>query len=496
MGPQLTAIALGVSCVVAAFLFRPRGYPFFTRAAAYWIVIQPAIFFLAAPIAELLICGVLLAALQPSKASDRAAFYLLALPAAPITIAAPITFPGINYLIILDYAKVVCIVALFSLLLTARPGDARRRMPAAGAIFVSMAMLYAVQAAVSVSVTEGMRSLVNTLLLYAIPYVALARAVAAEEKFDKFVATLLFFALIYAAIAAVSQLRGWNFYSLAGLDGSAPIERFGLIRISATSTPFILGYVALLGLLAVDYFRRRKAMQAGVAWLFRAAFLGTLAVTVSRGAWLGAVAGLAVFWFFTRMPRGARPGVALVLVLVAAPLALTTLSTADLSSVDQFGTFEYRQEMVRVSLEQIRERPLFGDVYYLEHPRFAKLIQGEGIVDIVNHYLEIALAHGLVALALYAAAWFNVIAALLSLGKILKNGGAPELEQQRAFLLATLVSILVIFATTSAGAIATHLSIAMLGISAGFVARVRAAADARVAASALSRGDIDLRPAT
>lgn len=494
MGATITAIILGTLCVAAAYFFRPKGYPVFTRAAAFWVAALPVIMILNAPLIELAICATILLGLLPSKPDDRAAYYLLVLPAVPAAIAGPIPFPGINFLITLDFPKVACLVVLAPLLFTAGK-DARRRIPPAGAAFVVLSALYALQAAQAASITEGLRTFVNTLLLYALPYLALARAVSAQESFDKMVAALLFLALIYAAIAAASQLRSWNFYSLAALDLSAVTERYGLIRIAATSAPFILGYIALLGLLAVDYFRRDRRMSVGAAWLMRAIFLAALAVTVSRGAWLSAAVGLAVFWFFTRMPRGARPALLGFALFVGAPLAIAGIYSADFSAVDEFGTFEYRQEVVRISLEQIREKPLFGDVFFVENPRFQKLIQGQGIVDIVNHYLEIALKHGLVGLGIFSLAWLSVLGGLLSLGKTVRATKSVELERQRAYLLAALVAMLVMFATTSATSISTHVSVALLGVAGGFVAREKMKAAAPLGApagAALAQGDLEV----
>jgi O-antigen ligase len=492
MGATLTAIVLGTLCVAAAYFFRPKGYAVFMRAAAFWVAALPVIMIFNAPLIELGICAAILLLLTPSKPDDRVAYYVLILPAVPAAIAGPIPFPGINFLITLDFPKVACLVLLAPLLFAATRG-AGRRIPPAGAAFIVLSIFYALQAVQAASITEGLRTFVNTLLLYAIPYLALARAVSGLDSFDKIVAALLFLALIYAAIAAASQLRSWNFYSLAAMDFSAVTERYGLIRIGATSAPFILGYVAFLGLLAVDYFRRDRRMRAGSAWLMRAIFIAALAVTVSRGAWLSAAVGLAVFWFFTRMPRGARPAMLGLGLIVGAPLAIAGFYSADFSAVDEFGTFEYRQEVVRLSLEQIREKPLFGDVFFLENPRFQKLIQGQGIVDIVNHYLEIALMHGLVGLGLFSFAWLSVLGGLLSLGKIVRTTKSVELERQRAYLLAALVAMLVMFATTSATSISTHVSIALLGVAGGFVARERtkAAAVAPSPAAGFAQGDLE-----
>src|SRR5687768_5411130 len=108
----------------------------------------------------------------------------------------------------------------------------------------------------------------------------------------------------------------------------------------------------------------------------------------------------------------------------------------------------YRQRIVEVSMEVLAQNPLFGAYDFLQLPLMQQLRQGQGIIDIVNTYLGVALESGIAGLALFCAFFIAVAAATLRGMRRIQDRG-HELHALGRALLATLLGILVIISTTS-----------------------------------------------
>jgi O-antigen ligase len=66
-------------------------------------------------------------------------------------------------------------------------------------------------------------------------------------------------------------------------------------------------------------------------------------------------------------------------------------------------TVEYRDQLFDMALIVIKRNPLLGSSSYLETPEMISMTQGQGIIDIVNSYLGIALPYGITGLTLFVA---------------------------------------------------------------------------------------------
>lgn len=100
------------------------------------------------------------------------------------------------------------------------------------------------------------------------------------------------------------------------------------------------------------------------------------------------------------------------------------------------------------------------------------MIQGEGIIDIVNSYISLALRFGLVGLALFVAFFASV---LLSMYKALRAFPDKEDEHRRLgrALLATLLGILMIIFTVSSITVIPVVYWSVGGLCVAYVQMVR-----------------------
>ena len=96
-----------------------------------------------------------------------------------------------------------------------------------------------------------------------------------------------------------------------------------------------------------------------------------------------------------------------------------------MSAVDEIGTFAYRQQLLAATLETVRESPMWGNIYFLESQYLQPLYQGEGIIDIVNRYAEIALRYGLIVVS------FFVLAHGLAIFKAVQHWSTPNVSDGR-----------------------------------------------------------------
>lgn len=497
MGPTIAAAVFAAFAIASAYVLRPRlgDDAGVRRAFFFWFGATPLLFFIYPILGNLAAVAALLALLAPKSADDRLVYYLIALFAVPDGIRAQIPFPGINYLIVIDFAMIACLVLLAPAAATMRRPPAARYAPAAGILLLMLTILMSVLEFRTGTMTNGLRASVEFVLFLALPYMAIIRLAPSLERFDKIFSAFLAIALICSCAAIVSEATHWNYYTHLterhGLSSFADV-REKLLRVSVTTNPALVGVVAGFGLLTIECFRARRKIGRIAAMAYRALFATTALFSFSRGAWLATAIGVLVYYFFSKFPRGLRP-IVLAFALVAAIPATSFLMRADLSRIDPFGTFEYRRELLNASMAQIRERPLFGDPHFLESGNFDDLVQGRGIVDVVNYYLQITLEHGIVGLTLFFGAFAAVLIGLLRLGAGIQRDNDVELERLRALMLAVIAVYLVMIGTMSGVSLIPQVGVAVLALGAAFVGAARAAGEGR--AGGAGRGAAAPRPA-
>jgi O-antigen ligase len=166
-----------------------------------------------------------------------------------------------------------------------------------------------------------------------------------------------------------------------------------------------------------------------------------------------------------------RLAVASVLVLL--PVLLMPAGQKLINMLPFIGSAEgetvvYRQRLFENALIVIERNPWIGSVDYLSTPEMQAMVQGEGIVDTVNSYLEIALKSGMVGLSLFLGLFMAV---LLGLWRVTKYDAYRKLglgNCARA-LAATLLGILVTIGTVSSVEFLPYVYWSFAGLCVAFV---------------------------
>jgi hypothetical protein len=250
------------------------------------------------------------------------------------------------------------------------------------------------------AVRRAVLFLLDTYLLYFV----VSRTCQSREKMVDAVASFCLACAVIAALSVFERMKGWLlFVDIAGRWGTDPNATYYLARGGSVRAQVSAGHSIALGhLLAVAFgfwlylksLVRVRLHRIGVTLLLWGGLLGSF----SRGGWLGAAA-----IYFTFVLFGPRPvsrlvkGTGLALVL-AGLIAMSPIGGQILDMLPKSGmpADMYRHRLAERGWELVLAHPFFGDQF--PWPEMEDLRQGEGIIDLVNTYLGVALGYGLIGL--------------------------------------------------------------------------------------------------
>jgi len=171
----------------------------------------------------------------------------------------------------------------------------------------------------------------------------------------------------------------------------------------------------LLGLVAVNAIRRGR-LRGVLAWLVLAALPVAIIATKTRAVWL-AFAGSVIIVLFIYGRAKCRMRSAVVAAVAISMLAVAGITSSDtlLARIKDGGPLEYRVAVYDAGWQMFTERPVLGWPADEIQTELYRRISGFKVEAFYLHdtYLEIAVQHGLLGLALYM--W--VIIDLLRLGR-------------------------------------------------------------------------------
>ena len=351
-------------------------------------------------------------------------------------------------------------------------------------------VLNAAQEFASVPITQAMRNAfyvgVDSLIVF---YVA-SRLVKTLPALQEVAASFCVAMLVLVPIVLFEFGKSWLLYS--ALDGALGVSggvqylgREGLLRATGPAGhSLVLGYALAVGLglwLSLQHTLRPFAWRMGVLALS----IGLIA-PLSRGPWTGALL-IVLVASITGQRAASRTfklllAAALVLVAVAmSPYADKLMSFVPfIGEVDEFNV-SYRQLILEVSWLVFLENPVFGTPHFLSNPLMELLRQGQGIIDLVNSYVVVALFTGFVGLfmfvGVFAATMLPLVNAIRRAGKL-----SPELEAIGRSLLATLLGVMLIIATVASVASVPTIYWSLCALALAYTRLINQASAARAVA--------------
>lgn len=277
-----------------------------------------------------------------------------------------------------------------------------------------------------------------------LPYYLMSRAFTSREQLRDalacFVLTLVVVVpLTFAELRLGTLLYGglgdsWNIDGLFGYTTRGDWLRAQL----AAGQPIVLGYQFAVAIGMWLYLQRH--VESKIArWVVMAALTVGLIATVSRGPWVGAAAVFVAFALGSpqnmgRLAQGVAAAAVLFAVIVATPWGSPLVDYLPFVGNAAQETVDYRREWLNVSWQLIQQSPFFGDMLVLRQVEFMRT--GEGIIDIVNTYVGLALFYGGVGVALFIGIF---VSAMVPLFKIVRS---PRLPEDARYLVASVVACL------------------------------------------------------
>ena len=478
MNATLVGAVYAIVAAASAFALVPRiaSISFLVRCFAVWASSALILFFVDGQGAMLTMAAVMLVLLIPLDPVQRIAFFLVAAPSLPDYIQVYLPFPGINWLILLTYYKVVVIVLLMPLLLRVVTGKGNAGgfslADTCAVLYIAFSVLLVTA---SLGFTAGPRFLIDQLIVLGVPYFVLSRLVRSQADVEFCLRAILLVCLILAAVALLSTLKQWDFYRFKEPASVfvIPDVRAGFIRIEATANTHSLGYLLAIGILLLEYLKSSMRLGFIKVWLLRGMLLAGLLTTDSRGALLGLVVAYAVYGVITVRKPGMRWTLLISLAAAVIGMGFWLVTTRDAATLDTYDTIGYRQLLLQVSIRHILEHPIIGDLGFFNDPSFAVLRQGQDIIDITNFYLQVALSFGLVGLALLGGVIVPTMRALMRLA-MGASAVSDETRRLSAVIFAAVSGWLLLAATTSDVALTFHLGLMLVALGRGLT-RIEAA---------------------
>ena len=334
--------------------------------------------------------------------------------------------------------------------------------------------------------TDTLRYIFYLFLDVFLPYFVISRSLKNLQAFKDALLSLVIAIMLLALLATFESSRHWLLYRSVieslGLEGgmTAPIVRDGMLRVTVTAGhPIALGYLMAVGigiyLFIQGNFRQTIVRRFGMALLTTGLF-----VPLSRGPWIGACLLFIVFIATGRNPArrlilGALTGMLALLLISTLPVGEKVVSLLPYIGTKEQDNVEFREKLLTNSLIVIERNLWFGSVTFLEEPEMIALTEN-GVIDVTNTYVAMALGRGVVGLGLFVGFF-----ALVILGVKRAMDSIVDQESEAYLLgrvlLATLLGILFIIYTTSSITIIPLVNWSVAGLGVAYAQMVRKMSD-------------------
>lgn len=452
-------VVIVVAMTVFAVIRKPAigiiGPERFRLWRAAWVSLTVAVFLIPNFWVFLATATVIVLVVASREPARPAVYLLLVLAAAPAAQTIP-GFAGINRLFEVDFQQLAALLLLLPVLLDRTRMSRQSRAPRLPDVlfFLYFALTVALTLR-GTTTTDTMRTGFLMFLGMVLPYMVFSRWPRSFGDMRTLAAAFVLPLFVLAVIGVFEMLKGWHLYSAVAANwggGMTYATRVDALRASGSAgAPIPFGYVFMVAggfLLLVLGVRPPGRLR-----FFSLAWIGAgLLSSLSRGPWVGAAALTLAFLAtgrgaFQNIVKLGLAGVVVLTLALATPAADRVIGLIPFVGDVEEETISYRQQLFDNSMIVIMRNPVFGSVTYLDTPEMQALF-ANGIIDVVNSYLRVALNTGLVGLSLFGGFFLFV---LLGLWRAIKTLPEEEADLKLAgrALLATLVGILVTIATVS-----------------------------------------------
>lgn len=488
--------ALIIILVLATTFFAFARYPAsaitevenFTRRRNLWLGLTLAVF-LAHNFWIYVIIAILLLLYSNRRESNPPALFFSILLVLPMAI---VQIPGmgmINYIFDLSHARIlslfILLPAFFTLLWQVDTAAFGRTGP--DKLLAAYLLLTSILFLREDNITNTTRQIFYLFIDVFLPYFVISRSLKNLQSFRDALLSLVLAIMVLAPLAVFESVKHWLLYSTLtealGLEEGMTtyLGRDGLLRaITTAGQPIALGYLMAVGM-GLYLFLQPAIKQKLVRRLGMVLLIVGLIAPISRGPWVGAAVLIVVFiatgpYVVRRLMSLALAAILALPLIAMLPGGERVINLLPFIGTTEKGGIDYRERLITNSMIVIQRNPWFGSDDFLNTPEMETMRQGEGIIDIVNTYILIALKAGLVGLGLFVGFFVMTLWGICRAMRSIPDKDSEEYLLGRA-LLATLLAILTIITTVSSITIIpiVYWSVAGLGVAYAQMVRKNAA---------------------
>ena len=417
----------------------------------------------------------------PKTAQSKMYVYILLLGSLPMMHTIVPGLGVLNYLFKIDYARFLSIFLLLPAFFLLKSRAKKFRLSSNSIdkyVFLFIALVSVLDFR-DETITNGLRFLFLNFLDLFLPYYVVSRAIHDMDSLNKFLAVFLISVGILSLMAVFESVKHWHIYNhlVQHLIGASKVTtsevRGGLLRAAVTfRTPIALGYVITIGFglyLYMSSLIRNESLKK----IIPLGLVLALICTVSRGPWVG-LAFLCIIYIFTGREKLTQLGKLAAGGLITLPFFLMTsygqtfIDLLPFVGTIRAETVDYRGRLFDMASIVIQRNFLFGSTDYINTPEMQTMLQGEGIVDVVNTYLQIALGYGWVGLILFCSIFLSLLWGIYQLGKPLYSKNMQLFQLGRA-LFSILCGIAITIYTVSSVDYIPHYYWVLFGVSSVYI---------------------------
>ncbi len=426
----------------------------------------------------LILSGIFIFFSITKQQNKMALFFILLFVIPPLEIQVP-GFGLVNYLFGLNHPRfIILLILLPAALAISQNNNFKFTKIWADKFLLTYILLIVGLRLRDTTVTDTLRQMFYGFTDIFLPYFVASRAIKNLVQMKTVLYAFVTSAIIIALIAIFESGKQWLLYNPLGIAlgtgdsiGNYLGRSGGLRAIASLGHPIVLGYFMTIAI--GFYLYLSTTIQDKSIKKMGAIILGLgLLAPLSRGPWVGAFV-----MFIVYLALGPKPiqklgtlfivGIFCLPILAILPGGEKIMNLIPFVGQTEKGNIDYREQLFENAMIVIKRNLFFGSTNYLQTPEMQAMKQGEGIIDVVNTYLSIALDTGLIGLSLFIGIF---LAVLLGIRKKLKRINDYNNQQQilGRCLFAVVISMMVTIATVSSIGTVAIIYWSVLGIGVAY----------------------------
>ncbi len=415
---------------------------------------------------------------RETEPSVRYALLLCAVPVVGIAIPG---FGLVNYLFEFNYPRLLSLVVLLPVYFSSEFKKNRPAMTTTDKLLVAFVSICIVLNFRGTTISNGIREIVDISLDTLLPYWIISRSIRNIDQIRLVMLALTTTSLVLALAGGFEYVKHWLLYFSIAPHWDIPLRHLYLSRANSLranasmQSPISLGYLMVIALGCWHYLTgsRSNPPRKRIIPLILA---GGLFVTLSRGPWVGMLVYIVIYTLAGKGGVGKLIKLGMITLALFPLIFLVPGGEKVVNLLPFIGHAEqediaYRQQLVSNAWIVIQRNFLLGSIDFLSAPELQAMVQGQGIIDIVNTYLGMMLHYGLVGVTLFVGVFLSAILELIRIGKLTADD--QNMEALRGHLLATLTAIMVMIVTVSPVDMIQPLYLIITALSVAFARLIR-----------------------